>query len=117
LIYKHYQARRDTREQRQEFDDWMEARKGEFIHHKEVIIHILGLFDTVGSLGIPQGMLTSALGYNGNESYGYHDTSFPIPDSKHRALGTCDDLMANTVSRQFWLEGSYRQGISSTCSR
>jgi hypothetical protein len=104
LIYKHYQARRDTIKQRQEFDEWMEARKGEFHHHKEVIIHILGLFDTVGSLGIPQGRLTSALnwlGYNWNESYGYHDTSFPIPDSKHRDLGPCDDWMANTVSRQF----------------
>jgi len=87
LIYEHYQSRRDTKEKRQEFDDWMEARKDTFHHHMEVIIHIMGLFDTVGSLGIPHGMFTSALKRLGvnphwNDSYGYHDTSFPIPDSK-----------------------------------
>ena len=100
----------------------MEAHKDKFLHHKEVIIHILGLFDTVGSLGIPQGMLTSGLKKLGlnphwNDSYGYHDTSFPIPDSKCRALVPYDYLIADTVSRQFRLEGSYRQGISSSCSR
>jgi uncharacterized protein (DUF2235 family) len=61
VIYAEYKKRLDTKEQRKKFDDWMENRKNIFHHHTEVIIHIMGLFDTVGSLATSHGMFTSAL--------------------------------------------------------
>lgn len=90
MIYKVYQGRHNTAG-RNVFDKWIEDRKHIFHYHTEVNIHILGLFDTVGSLGIPRGMVTSGLNKLGinpgwNDSYGYHDTSFPILPSKRRAL-------------------------------
>lgn len=47
----------------------------------------MGLWDTVGSLGVPETTLTSGLKKFGllhdmNESYGYHDTSLPTPKGR-----------------------------------
>lgn len=44
----------------------------------------MGLFDTVGSLGVPKTWISAGLNKigihpNWNGQYGYHDTSFPIP--------------------------------------
>lgn len=50
-------------------------------------VRIMGLWDTVGSLGVPETTLTSGLKKFGllhdmNESYGYHDTSLPTPKGR-----------------------------------
>jgi len=54
-------------------------------------IRILGLFDTVGSLGVPDTWISSGLNTvgihpNWNSSYGYHDTSLPAPKRKSSLL-------------------------------
>ena len=48
----------------------------------------MGVWDTVGSLGVPETWIDSALAkvgftYDLNESYKYHDTSLPTPLSNN----------------------------------
>ncbi|CAG7850081.1 SubName: Full=Uncharacterized protein {ECO:0000313/EMBL:CCA74893.1} [Serendipita indica DSM 11827] len=99
-IYKRYKERIDTEDSRKELEDWVKKRvkhKGgkveiedpkvmeseKFTINKEVVIIAMGLFDTVGSLGIPDGTISTLLkplswtGLN-NKKYQYHDTSFPV---------------------------------------
>lgn len=51
-IYDEYKSRRDTPEKRQSFEKFLEDNKKDFDFHESVVIRILGLWDTVGSLGI-----------------------------------------------------------------
>ncbi|KAG8819003.1 hypothetical protein FRC17_010631, partial [Serendipita sp. 399] len=85
-IYQLYKDRRDTKAKRDKFQEELkelvEVHKLEF--HKEVLIYHLGLWDTVGSLGIPRTWISNGLNKLGiypswNEHYNYHDTSFPNP--------------------------------------
>ncbi len=98
IIYAEYRHRRDTTESRMAFEVWIKNRAKDdhgnveiedtkvdenekFTLNKSVVISIMGLFDTVGSLGIPEGNFASkGLSYIGlnNEKYKYHDTSFPV---------------------------------------
>jgi hypothetical protein len=82
-IYKEYQKSRENT--RKKFDDWIEdqRRKGVFELHNEVTIYMLGLFDSVGSLGVPNTVYSKVLDWfwpgDANEKYKYHDTTFPLP--------------------------------------
>ncbi|CAG7850078.1 SubName: Full=Uncharacterized protein {ECO:0000313/EMBL:CCA75652.1} [Serendipita indica DSM 11827] len=66
-----------------EIEDPQVNKSEHFTINKDVIILAMGLFDTVGSLGIPEGTISTLLkplswtGLN-NKKYQYHDTSFPL---------------------------------------
>ena len=65
----------------------MNGKKDEYMLNKNVVIAFMGIWDTVGSLGVPKTTLESwiqktGISYNFNESYGYHDTSLPTPLGK-----------------------------------
>ncbi|CAG7850077.1 SubName: Full=Uncharacterized protein {ECO:0000313/EMBL:CCA75651.1} [Serendipita indica DSM 11827] len=100
IIYARYKQRVDTEESRRELEGWVRRRvkkqdgkveiadpavpeDEKFTINEEVVISVMGLFDTVGSLGIPDGTMSillkplSWLGLN-NKKYQYHDTSFPV---------------------------------------
>ncbi|KAG8772821.1 hypothetical protein FRC19_000117 [Serendipita sp. 401] len=86
MIYKRYKERRGSKEKRDEFDRWFEETKEllGFELHTKVEIRHLGLWDTVGSLGVPRTWISQTLSRVGinldlNKEYEYHDTSFPIP--------------------------------------
>ncbi|KAG8846271.1 hypothetical protein FRB91_000956 [Serendipita sp. 411] len=88
MIYKRYKERRASKESRDEFERWFEETKGllGIEVHSKIAIHHLGLWDTVGSLGVPKTWISHALSkvgisFNLNKEYEYHDTSFPIPSS------------------------------------
>ena len=110
-IYEQYKKRRDSKEARDELNNWVNERAKDkngrlkivnpevpksmkpvpesekFTIHKQVLIVAMGLFDTVGSLGIPAGTMSTLtkplrLFGIGGEKYQYHDTSFPTESGK-----------------------------------
>ncbi|KAG8757298.1 hypothetical protein FRC14_002181, partial [Serendipita sp. 396] len=91
MIYKEYKSRLNPQPDEDDFETWMEKRKNVFHMRTGVVIYILGLFDTVGSLGVPKTSLSNMVEKFGfhlpwSNKYGYHDTSFPVPTKKD--LGT-----------------------------
>ncbi|KAG8859921.1 hypothetical protein FRB91_005791 [Serendipita sp. 411] len=87
MIYEEYMKRRDEKDKRNGFKEWLKTEaegKYKIEFHTNVEIWHLGVWDTVGSLGVPRTWISNALGWNPiwNEHYGYHDTSFPIPTDR-----------------------------------
>ncbi|KAG8828728.1 hypothetical protein FRC19_000116 [Serendipita sp. 401] len=94
MIYKRYKQRCSAKEGQEGFDQWLERLKKEenlqFLD--EVSIHHLGVWDTVGSLGVPRTWISNTLNKIGfsinlNKKYEYHDMSFPIPPRNKRDKG------------------------------
>ncbi|KAF9534213.1 hypothetical protein CPB83DRAFT_322884 [Crepidotus variabilis] len=92
ILYKEYKDRLKPRTDKKTFSELLEERKEDFATHDEVLIALLGLWDTVGSLGMPQtwvsttrGLVTGSPGRH--ESPGHHDTSFPVASSKENWKG------------------------------
>jgi hypothetical protein len=69
-----------SKNNREEFGKFLKTLEGKAHFHEEVNIKVLGLFDTVASLGFPKIAWSKLSNYFSNsEKYKYHDTSFPIP--------------------------------------
>ena len=104
MIYERYKQRLASDQGRVDLEKWIKERvkrkdgtveivnaavkeSEKFAINKEVVIMAMGLFDTVGSLGIPDGTINALLkplswtGLNNNR-HQYHDTSFPIATSE-----------------------------------
>ncbi|KIM22601.1 hypothetical protein M408DRAFT_332846 [Serendipita vermifera MAFF 305830] len=81
-IYEQYKLRREDQASKDKFTNWWENERYKFRFHDNVVITILGVWDTVSSIGIPQTWLSTTLGLDWlrkryNASYAYHDTSLP----------------------------------------
>lgn len=73
-FYGMYQAYK-KKERTQRFQDtewWKENAEKLNIRYKHVSVKFLGVWDTVGSLGLPDSMLSQAT--NWNKGYQFHDT-------------------------------------------
>ncbi|KIM30359.1 hypothetical protein M408DRAFT_297258 [Serendipita vermifera MAFF 305830] len=82
FLYKAYKKRRDDNASKKAFDLWRQNEGKDYQYHKGVVITILGVWDTVASIGIPRTWVSNVLGLNGlrewyNSRYAYHDTSLP----------------------------------------
>ncbi|KAJ8475343.1 hypothetical protein ONZ45_g15643 [Pleurotus djamor] len=92
VIYEAYKKRREDDEGRKYWRDWLKKHESilnDKIHPAGVTISILGVWDTVGSLGIPETWASSYLGWTGvrenwNEYFAYHDMSIPRHSSRRR---------------------------------
>ncbi|KIM30358.1 hypothetical protein M408DRAFT_328361 [Serendipita vermifera MAFF 305830] len=81
-IYAEYKLRREDDASKAKFENWWNNERYKFQFHDNVVITILGVWDTVSSIGIPQTWLSTASGLDWlrkryNASYAYHDTSLP----------------------------------------
>lgn len=85
-LWKAYKEYRRTIKSQKAEEDWKRIEKDqgpwEGKRHLRVPIKILGVWDTVGSLGLPETWLSGALKVTGlrtlvNDSFNFHDTSLP----------------------------------------
>ncbi|KIM22603.1 hypothetical protein M408DRAFT_28586 [Serendipita vermifera MAFF 305830] len=82
-LYTEYKKRRADKASKDKFEEWWKTEGRNFQHNiDEITLRILGVWDTVSSIGIPQTWVSDVLGLNRlrewyNSRHAYHDTSLP----------------------------------------